>query len=97
MRRLAGDGITRIGQLAVLGERELAARYGRIDARLARLARGEDDRAVDAHAPTHFDLGGNHSERDEADAEALAHALLPLCERVSARLQQARSPSGRSP
>ena len=60
LRRLAGDGITRIGQLAVLGERELAARYGRIGARLARLARGEDDRAVDAHAPTHLDLGGNH-------------------------------------
>jgi hypothetical protein len=31
-RPLAGDGITVICQLAVLGERELAARYGRIGA-----------------------------------------------------------------
>ena len=41
-RRLAADGIALIGQLARLGERELAARYGRLGARLARLARGED-------------------------------------------------------
>ena len=48
-RRLAADGIVVIGQLAALDERELAARYGRIGARLARLARGEDDRAVSTH------------------------------------------------
>ena len=88
-RRLAGDGIARIGQLAVLGERELAARYGRIGARLARLARGEDDRTVDAHAPAHSISAENTLAHDEADAEALAHALWPLCERVSARLKQA--------
>ncbi len=34
-RRLARDGIAVIGQLATLGERELAARYGRIGARIA--------------------------------------------------------------
>ena len=77
--RLACDGITRIGQLA--------ARYGRIGARLARLARGEDDRAVDAHAPTHSISAETTLAHDEADAEALAHALWPLCERVSARLK----------
>jgi len=36
-RHLAGDGITLIGQLA--------GRYGRVGARLGRLARGEDGRA----------------------------------------------------
>ena len=39
-RRLAGDGITLIGQLAEIGGRELASRYGRMGARLAHLARG---------------------------------------------------------
>ena len=93
-RRLAGDGITRIGQLAMLGERDLAARYGRIGARLARLARGEDDRAVDAHAPTHSISAETTLTHGEADAEVLAHALWPLCERVSARLKQASLATG---
>ena len=88
-RRLAGDGIAVIGQLAVFGERELAARYVRIGARLARLARGEDDRTVDAHAPTHSISAETTLARDGADADALAHALWRLCERVSARLKQA--------
>jgi DNA polymerase-4 len=52
-RRLAGDGITQIGLLAEIGDRELASRYGRVGARLAHLARGEDDRAVLAHVPAH--------------------------------------------
>jgi DNA polymerase-4 len=87
-RRLAGDGITLIGQLARLGERELAARYGRIGARLASLAHVEDDRIVDAHAPAHSISAENTLAHDEADADALAHALWPLCERVSARMKQ---------
>jgi DNA polymerase IV len=55
-RRLAADGVTLVGQLAAIGERELAARYGRLGTRLAHLARGVDDRAVLAHAPAR----GNH-------------------------------------
>ena len=93
-RRLAGDGITQIGQLAGLGERELAARYGRIGARLGRLARGEDGRAVDAHAPAHTISAETTLAHDEADAAALAHTLWPLCERVSARLKQASLAAG---
>jgi DNA polymerase-4 len=93
-RRLAGDGIMLIGQLAVLGERELAARYGRVGARLGRLARGEDGRAVDAHAPAHSISAETTLGQDEADAEGLAHALWPLCERVSARLKQASLATG---
>ena len=46
-RRLAADGITLVGQLAALGERELAARYGRIGTRLAQLAQGDDHRRID--------------------------------------------------
>ncbi len=93
-RRLAGDGITLIGQLAGLGQRELAARYGRMGARMARLARGEDDRAIDARAPTHSISAETTLAHDEADAAALAHILWPLCERVSARLKQAALAAG---
>ncbi len=93
-RRLAADGIALIGQLAELGERELAARYGRAGARMVRLARGEDSRAVDSHAPAHSISAESTLARDEADAAALAHALWPLCERVSSRLKQAALAAG---
>jgi DNA polymerase-4 len=93
-RRLAGEGITLIGQLADLGSRELAARYGRIGARIVRLARGEDDRAVLVHASAHTISAETTLAHDEADAAALAHALWPFCERVSARLKQASLAAG---
>jgi DNA polymerase IV len=87
-RRLAGDGIVLIGQLTRLGDRELASRYGRIGSRIARLARGEDDRAVLAHAPARTISAETTLAQDEADAKALARVLWPLCEKVSARLKQ---------
>lgn len=93
-RRLARDGITLIGQLADLGDHELASRYGRLGARLARLARGEDDRAVLAHAPAHTISAETTLVQDEADAAALSRALWPLCERVSTRLKQASLAAG---
>jgi DNA polymerase-4 len=93
-RRLAADGITLIGQLGALGERELAARYGRIGARLARLAEGIDDRAVVAHMPARSISAETTLARDEADAETLARILWPLCERVSAHLKEASLAAG---
>jgi DNA polymerase-4 len=88
-RRLAADGITRIGQLAALAESELAARYGRTGARLARLARGEDERAVLAHAKTRSISAETTFARDQSEAESLSRALRLLCEQVSARLEEA--------
>jgi DNA polymerase-4 len=93
-RRLAADGITLIGQLTVLGERELASRYGRLGARLARLARGEDTRAVLAHAPAQSISAETTLPQDETDAAALSAFLWPLCERVSARLKGASLAAG---
>lgn len=93
MRRCSGGwpatASPRIGQLATLAELELAARYGPSGGRLARRARGEDDRTVSAHVPAHSISAENALAHDEADADALAHALWPLCEQVSARLKQA--------
>ncbi len=93
-RRLAADGITLIGQLAGLGERELAARYGHIGAHLARLAQGMDDRAVLGHTPARSISAETTLTRDETDTAALAQILWPLCERVSAQLKEASLAAG---
>jgi DNA polymerase IV len=93
-RRLAGDGITLIGQLGALGEPELMARYGRVGARLARLAAGADEGAVTAHSPARSISAETTLVRDEADAEILARILWPLCERVSAHLKDAALAAG---
>ena len=93
-RRLAADGIALIGQLAALGERELSARYGRFGAQLARLARGIDERAVLAHTPARSISAETTLPADEADRQALAQILRPLCERVSAQLKEAGLAAG---
>jgi DNA polymerase-4 len=93
-RRLARDGITLIGQLTELGDRELASRYGRVGARIARLAHGEDDRTVVAHSVAQTVSAETTLARDEADADALSRVLWPLCEKVSARLKQSSLAAG---
>jgi DNA polymerase-4 len=93
-RRLARDGITLIGQLIDLGDRELASRYGRIGTRIAQLARGEDHRAVLTHALAHTVSAETTLAHDEADADVLSRILWPLCERVSARLKHASLAAG---
>ncbi len=93
-RRLAADGIAVIGQLRAVDERELALRYGRIGRRLARLARAEDDRAVEPFSATQSISAETTFGRDEADAEALRRELWPLCEKVAERLRQAALAAG---
>ena len=56
--------------------------------RMARLARGEDERTVKRRCSGALDLGRTTLPEDTADAATLAYALWPLCERVSARLKQ---------
>jgi DNA polymerase-4 len=86
-RRLAADGIALIGQLRTLDDRELARRYGKMGARLARLARGDDFRHVEPVSRTKSISAETTFARDESDGEALARTLWPLCEEVSARLK----------
>ncbi len=93
-RRLAADGIAQIGQLAALGEHELATRYGRLGAHLACLALGIDSRAVLADAAAKSISAETTLPQDEADAAALAQILWPLCERVSAHLKTASLAAG---
>jgi DNA polymerase-4 len=63
-------------------------------ARLAHLARGEDDRAVLAHVPAHTISAETTLAQDECDASVLSRALWPLCERLSARLKQTSLAAG---
>jgi len=93
-RRLAADGLTLIGQLRGVDERDLAARYGRMGLRLAQLARGEDVRRVSSSARARSISAETTLARDEADIEALARELRPLCDTVAMRLKQAGLAAG---
>ncbi len=93
-RRLAADGIALIGQLRSIDDREMARRYGKMGARLARLARGDDTRAVDPASPTKSISAETTLGHDESDAETLAHTLWPLCEEVSGRLKNSALAAG---
>jgi DNA polymerase-4 len=62
--------------------------------RLARLARGEDDRAVLAHTRTRSISAETTFVRAQADKESLTRALRPLCEQVAARLREAGLAAG---
>jgi DNA polymerase-4 len=93
-RRLAADGIALIGQLLARDPRELIQRYGKTGARLARLARGEDERSVEPVSRARSISSETTFAHDETDAAALSRALWPLCEQVSARLKQAGLAAG---
>src|SRR6478735_5936438 len=66
-RRLAPDGILRIGQLRGLDRRDLAHRYGKLGLRLAELASGEDSRRVQPEARARSISAETTFPRDEAD------------------------------
>ena len=86
--RLARDGIATIGQLQQMEEPALMLRYGSMGRRLYRFARGEDDRSVDAEAPTKSVSAETTFDTDIRDFATLAHELWPLCERVARRLKR---------
>jgi DNA polymerase IV len=88
-QKLARDGITTIAELRHRGEHELTARYGAIGRRLARFARGEDDRVVDPEAPMKSISVETTFARDIADYDALAGQLHTLCDSLARRLERA--------
>ena len=87
-RRLARDGITRIGELASVGEDELAARYGKIGRRLWSCARGEDDRPVDPNREAKSMSSEITLDEDIADSERLRPILWKLAETLARRLRK---------
>jgi DNA polymerase IV len=86
-QRLARDGLRTIGDLQRAGERELARRYGAEGARLARLARGLDDRPVQAARETKSISAETTFDRDLHEFRALELKLWRLTEKVSRRLK----------
>jgi DNA polymerase IV len=86
-RRLARDGLRTIGDLQRAGERELARRYGAEGARLARLARGLDDRPVKADREAKSISAETTFDRDLHEFRALELKLWRLTEKVSRRLK----------
>ena len=88
-RRLAKDGIDRIGQLACLGEDEMVNRYGRIGYRLWSCARGEDDRPVNTGREAKSVSSEVTLDTDIADADELRPILWQLAETVARRMKKA--------
>ena len=88
-RRLAQDGITRIGELDCLDKATLTARYGKIGSRLHHFARGEDDRAVNPERETKSISSEITLDEDLSDAERLRPILWRLTETVARRMKKA--------
>jgi len=86
-QRLERDGLRTIGDLQRTEERELMRRYGAEGARLARLARGLDDRPVRADRETKSISAETTFDSDTADFRPLELRLWRLAEKVSARLK----------
>jgi DNA polymerase-4 len=86
-QRLARDGLRTIGDLQRAGESELMRRYGAEGARLARLARGLDERKVNAAREVKSISAETTFDQDIGDFRPLELRLWRLTERVSARLK----------
>ena len=86
--RLARDGVTRLAQLQRIDERQLTARYGAMGIRLARLARGEDDRNVIAERHPKSISAETTFDGDLSTLEELLPVLRTLSEKVSSRMKR---------
>jgi DNA polymerase-4 len=84
---LRRDGFNTIGQLQTHSPDDLMRRYGEMGARLARLARGEDARAIEIDGEMKSVSAETTFNNDLSDFEDLSTALLALCERLSERLK----------
>ena len=84
---LKRDGYHTIGQLQQAAPEDLMRRYGETGARLARLSRGEDARAVSIDGEMKSVSSETTFNSDLTDAETLSSELLALCERLSERLK----------
>lgn len=84
---LRRDGYETIGQLQQAPPEDLMRRYGDMGARLARLARGEDARAVSIDGEAKSISSETTFNIDLKGYEELSTELLALCERLSERLK----------
>lgn len=85
---LSRDGITTIGQLQAMDETDLMRRYGVIGQRLARLARGVDDRVVHPNEDAKSVSAETTFFDDLSRPEDLMPILRQLSEKVAWRLKK---------
>jgi len=88
-KRLEAAGITRLGQLAALEERDALRRLGEDGPHLVRRARGEDTRPVDPARDTKSVSAETTFDTDLTRAEDLERHLWRLTEKVARRLREA--------
>ncbi len=93
-RRLAQDGITRIGALARFDEATLVARYGKIGRRLHLCARGEDERPVEPEREAKSISSEITLDEDLSDPDTLRPVLWRLAETVARRMKKAGLAAG---
>jgi DNA polymerase-4 len=86
--RFARDGFHRIADLQRVSEAEMARRYGDEGRRLARLARGLDQRNVSADRETKSVSSETTFDRDISGFAPLERILWAQTEEVSARLKE---------
>jgi DNA polymerase-4 len=89
-KRLTDAGIDTIGDVAAAPQDVLFRLAGGQAARLARLARGEDDRPVDPHGDRKSISAETTFDQDLRDAESLEAILWSLAERVGRRARDSR-------
>ena len=87
-RRLAAKGITLLGHLQVLSDREARERLGDDGPALVRRARGEDTRLVDPARETKSISAETTFDTDLSDVAALQTHLWRLAEKLSRRLKE---------
>ena len=91
---LAKEGLTTLGQIQSMAERDLVARHGKMGAHLWHLAHGHDERTVDPDGEAKSVSAENTFDVDLTELDTLLRELWPLCEKVSDRLKRASLAGG---
>ncbi|MHC5307340.1 DNA polymerase IV [Bartonella sp. LJL80] len=86
-QKLAGDGITQIGQLQQMEESSLMRRYGQMGQRLFHLSRGQDSRRVEPSHEMKSVSAETTFSSDLKDKGDLVPVLRALSEKVAYRLK----------
>jgi DNA polymerase-4 len=85
-RRMEAGGLSTIGDLQKLPERDFTSRFGKFGARLAQFSHGRDERRVTPWRPTKSISAETTFRSDTGSAGRLRELADPLCERVAAHL-----------
>jgi DNA polymerase-4 len=94
VKRLAAQGLTRLGQVQALTDREAIERLGEDGPALVRRARGIDHRAVDPVRETKSISAETTFDTDLSDQAALEQPLWRLTEKLARRLREADLAAG---